>query len=726
VTALPDGALSPAGLVNSTREIALRLLRIGFTPLYVEANSKAARNLGWQVERPSERSIDQKFSHPSNIGVRCGDLHQDGTCLIAIDVDVDDPDVLECVARAIGADVPRKRGKKGATFFVRGCYQQKTTKIKLLRGGVKIDAIDILARGAQTVIPPSTHPETGQPYKWIGGKPLWEINYQELPVFDETLIDEIRGFCANPDDLIYKLNTMQWAGVGGGGNTHDTCLSAIASMVARNWPDTTIHERIQRAKREACEAVGMEYHWPESQRIIQGWIESAKAKGFDQPKKKSKPSHGDLANLVLAKHGADIRRDKDLRDWYRYNGKFWEPGAIEGIKTLVRQCLTDDQVFRTVIDGVEAILRLYPEIVISNNDWDRDKHYLNCPEGTYNLKTRERMPHNPAHLITRITRISPRFDYHDSLWVKALETWFGGDPVEIEYIQMLFGLFLTGETKDECVAMWIGKSGAGKSKMTDIMSYIMGDYAQTATDTAFLDVRYHPHHEEVARMRGKRLVFIHEVEGYLNLRRVKSIASGEATSASFKGKDSFEFHPEAKLWFVGNEAPPSKSSGRELQRRFHVYEFVRQIEIKDMDRDLGAKLRNEADAILGWVIDGAVKYYAKGGIERSPHVIESSSHYFADADVLEQWIEDCCIVDAGAVSAVAELFTSHSFWADEARVKAILDKGRFSQRLKAKGYALERRTLFTGKPAVRAVVGLRLRTNDEMPLHGVVQEGEKF
>lgn len=43
-------------------------------------------------------------------------------------------------------------------------------------------------------------------------------------------------------------------------------------------------------------------------------------------------------------------------------------------------------------------------------------------------------------------------------------------------------------------------------QMTDIIDYIMGDYAQTATDTALLDVRYHLHLEEIARMRGKRLM----------------------------------------------------------------------------------------------------------------------------------------------------------------------------------------------------------------------------
>ena len=107
-------------------------------------------------------------------------------------------------------------------------------------------------------------------------------------------------------------------------------------------------------------------------------------------------------------------------------------------------------------------------------------------------------------------------------------------------------------------------------------------------------------------------------------------------------------------------------------------------------------------------------------------MIESSSRYFADADILEQWIEDRCVVDSNAVSPVAEMFGSHSDWAEDARVKATLDKGRFSQRLKAKGYQLERRTLFTGKPALRVIAGLRLKTDDESPLRGVVQKGDQY
>jgi putative DNA primase/helicase len=710
------------------QETALALHKKGYTPLRLEPLSKAPRYIGWQSKKVTVETIRRDFALPGNLGLRTGDEHDDGTCLITIDVDRDDPELIRVVERSLGISVPTKRGRKGASFIFRIDRPIKTHKIYWYDRGdgtKKTAVIDVLCQGAQTVIPPSIHPDTKSEYLWIAGRPIWELDYRELPVFGPSVIDEIRGFCKKADDPIVALSDMEWKGVGGGGNTHDTCVAAIASMVARQWTDEEMHERIQRGKREAAEASGLPYNWPEAERTIQGWIDTAREKGFANKKLKAKPSHGDLANLVLAKHGAFIRRDKVRRDWGVYNGKFWEESATEEIKTLVRQSLTDDQVFRSTIDGVEAVMRYDRSIAVGADTWDAHKHYLNCPDGTYDLKTRERLDHDPAHFITRMTRVSPRFDYQDSLWLRALNMWFGSDAVEIHYVQTLFGLFLTGETRDECVAMWIGRSRAGKTKMTEIIGYVMGDYAQTATDTAFLDVRYHPHQEEVARMRGKRLVFVHEVEGYLNLRRVKSIASGEAISASFKGKDSFEYKPEAKIWFVGNEAPPTHSSAGELQRRLHVYEFERQIDPKDVDLDLSAKLRDEAEYVLGWAIDGARMYYA-GGLHRSPHVIESGRRYFSDADIIEQWIEENCVVDAGAVEMVVVLFENFSSWGGMAGVRAMPDKGRFSQRLKAKGYKLDRKTMTPGKAAVRVIAGLRLKTNEELPLQGIVFEGEKF
>lgn len=272
--------------VEGTQEAALKLLEMGYVPLRIDPDSKACRHPGWQIETPTEESVNRSFTRPSNLGVRCGDVRKDGTCLIGIDVDLDNAEIIRCVQRALGDErIPVKKGKKGATYIFRLDREHKTTKIKWKRQDKSVDAIDILCKGAQTVVPPSIHPDTQLPYRWISGDPLWELDYRSLPVYSPAVLDEIRGFCKDPDDPIYALNDMEWAGVGGGGNTHDTCVRAVSSMVARKWTDSDIHDRIQRAKREACEAADAPYNWPEAQKVIQEWIDSSRDKKFDKTSK---------------------------------------------------------------------------------------------------------------------------------------------------------------------------------------------------------------------------------------------------------------------------------------------------------------------------------------------------------------------------------------------------------------------------------------------------------
>ena len=53
---------------------------------------------------------------------------------------------------------------------------------------------------------------------------------------------------------------VSWLGRG------DLADRAVASMVARDWRDTQIHERIEFARKEACVRAHMEYDWPGSSR----------------------------------------------------------------------------------------------------------------------------------------------------------------------------------------------------------------------------------------------------------------------------------------------------------------------------------------------------------------------------------------------------------------------------------------------------------------------------
>lgn len=161
-------------------------------------------------------------------------------------------------------------------------------------------------------------------------------------MIEASVIKEIQAFCRDQNNPIARLNDMTWKGVGGSGDTHETCLAAVGRMINDDWTDNQIHSRIRRAKREACERAGETYFWPAETKVCQEWIDSAREKGFGQKKSKARASHGDLAKIVISRNSSIIKWDKIRRCWYVYNGKFWDKDATGELKTLIRQCLTDE------------------------------------------------------------------------------------------------------------------------------------------------------------------------------------------------------------------------------------------------------------------------------------------------------------------------------------------------------------------------------------------------
>jgi hypothetical protein len=132
---------------------------------------------GWQKFGQQPPSMEQveawRVKYPdANIGLVTGCRAPDGTELIAFDVD--DDRFLRVTRAVVGAAAPEKRGQKGGTLFVRAEPDQiKSTSFKTSE---KSGAIDILAAKKQSIIPPSTHPDSGMPYEWVGAALLdWDI-----------------------------------------------------------------------------------------------------------------------------------------------------------------------------------------------------------------------------------------------------------------------------------------------------------------------------------------------------------------------------------------------------------------------------------------------------------------------------------------------------------------------------------------------------------------------
>lgn len=693
-------------MTHNLTEIALAYYAQGYVPLRVEPGSKAAASRGWQNLTPSEESVRRTFSRPSNIGLRTGDVKNDGTCLVAIDLDVDDASLVSAIEQAIGVIVPCKRGRKGYTWFFRLDRQQKTHKIYLNRDDKKTAVIDVLCRGAQTVVPPSLHATTGAPYIWVSGPPLDQHPYSKLPLLSEKVIDEIEGFCKRPDDPISRLRDMQWRGVGGGGNTHDICLAAVASMVSRGWPDEVIHARIDRAKRDACEAAGAPYDWPESEATVQAWIVSARAKNYgDNPAGSGKQTHGVIAARFAGEHLNSYRYDRDRRNWYAFEDGVWKEDTEHLIFHAIELFLPVDQRDVGKIFGVLKSLQNRPELTMRQGDWDRHHHLLQTPGGTVDLRTGEMGQPAPTNFITRSTSVAPSPITPDCLWLKKLVDWFGDEKAELEYHQILAGYCLTGETRHPCLPVWIGPGGDGKSVISNTYRNIMADYARTSTDTAFIESRQSQHPEEIAWLRGSRLVLVNEVSGTWHEPRIKAITGGENMSAAFKGGKVFEFTPNFKILVTGNQAPRLRSVGPEFRRRIHSYNFTRKI--VDPDPLLSQKLRDEYGQILTWMIEGAVKYY-ENGLGRSPVVESSSAEYFSDNDVIQQWIEERVTPELNTRVEGRLAYMDFQTWCEDGGVRFIMTRTDFTRALKAKGFVSKPASLPGHPNPVRVYVGFRL------------------
>lgn len=243
---------------------------------------------GWQghlAALPNEQTRNHwQERYPAHgIGVLLGFQAAAGVHINA--VDVDDDRLQRMVLEFLGlnrserrACIAGKRGKKGVTVFVRSPKSLKSTTIKGVEG---LGNIDFLAAGRMTVMPPSVHPDTGRPYE-IVGKPLHEVDFDELPKFTEREVAILKA----------ALGSVHVLTIIGGTATHDAGVPFTAVLVRTGATDEEIKAIF----------VGLlpENYDGDSLKELPGWIKSAREKGFDEQTPASQTMTAALVLLALS------------------------------------------------------------------------------------------------------------------------------------------------------------------------------------------------------------------------------------------------------------------------------------------------------------------------------------------------------------------------------------------------------------------------------------------
>jgi hypothetical protein len=174
-------------------ETALPLLAAGYSPLPILLGTKRPALAGWQrlcEAPPSLNQIERFARSPITYGVGLA-LGFNG--LIAIDIDAENPAIVTAIREVLPSSVVAKRGRKGQTDF----YRDPTGTIRARKFSASTGMlVEILARGNQTIVPPTRHAETGQPYRWLGERTLLNTPVAELPTIPVEIAHQLNAALA--------------------------------------------------------------------------------------------------------------------------------------------------------------------------------------------------------------------------------------------------------------------------------------------------------------------------------------------------------------------------------------------------------------------------------------------------------------------------------------------------------------------------------------------------
>lgn len=114
------------------------------------------------------------------------------------------------------------------------------------------------------------------------------------------------------------------------------------------------------------------------------------------------------------------------------------------------------------------------------------------------------------------------------------------------------------------------------------------------------------------------------------------------------------------------------------------------------DKELGAKLREEAEGILAWAVEGCLEW-AEDGLGSCDVIDRATADYRTENDLLSAFIDECCELDSGASAtkkAVRAACRDHFKEQGEdaptawALTNALLDRGVRQSRQRYRGIRL--------------------------------------
>ncbi len=327
-------------------------------------------------------------------------------------------------------------------------------------------------------------------------------------------------------------------------------------------------------------------------------------------------------------------------------------------------------------------------LALPDGKLDASPWLLNVENGVVDLRTGALGPHRAEHFMTKLcpVRYVPGA-VGGGLWRKTLAQVACGDAALVAFLARWFGYCATGSTREQKFAVLWGNGRNGKSTVLDAVQGVLGSYASTAAPGVLVGRTASDRHPtEIADFMGRRMMTAHESGegGALREDFVKQATGSDRLKARFMRGDFFEFEPTHKLQLITNHKPVIKGQDEGIWRRVMLVPFTARFGTPDeIAEGKATALREnrlplwlassaEREAVLAWLVAGAVEWYTDG-LNPPAVVVAESKAYQSEQDRVLQFIDEEC--ERGAqfseplkTRAGGGLYPAYVAWCREAGV----------------------------------------------------------
>lgn len=465
----------------------------------------------------------------------------------------------------------------------------------------------------------------------------------------------------------------------------------------------------------------------EVEKAVDSAVKAAKARPIELEDK----SDTLAAELFIRQHGADLFYVSGI-GWHFWDGRVWVPDYEEVIVTqkfieTMRKVQADAAAriasSRSKADMKEAastaswalkylsaralsaalgiasklpgMRKTADEIDGADTLW-----LLNVRNGTIDLRTGELYPHRKTDYITKMVDVDYDPTAEAPFWESTLKLIFENHERLITYVQRAFGYTLTGTQDERCFFIAWGESGAnGKSTVLETVQDLLGPYAKMS-DMSVLASRESNNHTRasLAVLQGTRFVSVNEAEEHQKLLEslIKQLTGGDTVQAEYKYKNPFEYKPAFKIWIRTNEKPVIRSQNNAIWDRIKLIPFERQIpKDKRLPRsEVDKRLREEFPGILAWMVRGCLDWQ-KNGLQEPEEVTKAVDDYRVESDIVRAFADECVVEAPSKRLPTSSAYQAFVWWCKEGGEKYVMTKTKFTRRMRALGYEVDRVTTGT-------------------------------